>query len=989
MRLDLEKLRARLSADDAPDQWSSLDQLAGSPEFDRWASAEFPAAWEEAKGSRLKRRGFLELMGASFGLAGLTSACVKQPEESIVTYVRQPEELVPGKPVHYASAFEREGYGTGVVVETHMFRPTHLAGNPNHPDSAGRTDPQTQASVLALWDPDRSRSVKRRGNNAVWSQFVNELGPKVTELSNRAGAGLRILAGGVSSPTLLNFVQEVLRKLPAAQVHHYQPCSRFSMYEGARQAFGEALEVRYDLSRARTVLSIDADFMGSMPGAIRHQHQLMGRRNDFERTEAWARLYVAEPTPTVGGASADHRMRVRSSACGALVGHIAAQLGVDVRGARVFDDPFVEAAIQDLKQAGRFGAIIVGDDQPPEVHALALAANQKLGAIGSTVVLTQPVLARTDDPQASLRSLVSDMNAGAVDTLIVLDTNVVHSAPPDVDFTAALDKVDLRIHVGPYFDETAFFAHWHVPESHYLERWSDVRATDGTVSIIQPTISPLYPTRSRMDVLGLFIGDDRSDLERVKSHWQGLLGQTGFDQIWQRALHDGVVDGTAFPARFPGLAKDRFEVAAPLDGLELDFDPDPNIGDGRFANNGWLQELPRPLTKLVWDNAVLLSPATAADLGVEAFDQVEVQVGERSVKGGVWVLPGQADEVATVHLGFGRSRGGRVAEESGFDAYPIRASSFVAGSISATGEKVRLACTQDHFRMQGRSLVRSASLQTFERDPAFAQHADHVKLLTLYQPFEYKGHKWGMTINLSSCTGCNSCIVACQSENNISVVGKQEALHGREMHWIRVDRYFTGSVDAPSISFQPVTCMMCENAPCETVCPVNATVHGPEGLNQMVYNRCVGTRYCSNNCPYKVRRFNFRLYSDFETESLKGQKNPDVTIRSRGVMEKCTYCVQRINRASIDARVKRDGELRTDEVRTACQDACPTGAIVFGDLNDENAQVAKNARQPVNYTLLKELNAVPRTTYMARVVNPSPSYPQTREPGHEVHEHER
>jgi molybdopterin-containing oxidoreductase family iron-sulfur binding subunit len=974
MNMDLDHLRSKLCADDAPTHWSSLEELAGSPEFDRWASAEFPDAWEEAKSSQLGRRDFIRLMGASLGLAGLTQACVKQPEEHILPYVRQPEEIVPGRPLHYASAFPRDGYATGVLVETHMYRPTHLAGNPEHPDSLGRTDPQTQASVLSLWDPDRSRSVKQRGNNAVWSQFVNALGPKITELSNRAGAGLRVLMGPTSSPTLIAAVKELLGKYPAAQVHLHQPLPRTAMYDGTKLAFGEPLEVRFDLQRARTVLAVDADFMGQMPGAIRHQAHLMGRRNDFDRTKEWARLYVAEPSPTLGGGVADHRLRVSRGRCGALLAQVAASLGVDVEAPEAFDPSFVNAVTEDLRQAGRHGVVMVGDGQPPEVHALALAVNQRLGAIGSTVLLTEPVLARTDDPVASVQALVRDAVAGDVDTLVVLDCNPIYDGPTDLDWVKAFENVELRIHVGPVFDETAEYCHWHVPQHHYLESWSDVRAVDGTLSIVQPTIEPLYSSKSPLDVLGLFVADDRSDYDRVRDQWKTILGEADFEASWRRALHDGALRGSAFPVRTPPLGGFKFTAPADVAGLEVQFEPDPNVGDGRYANNGWLQELPRPFSKLTWDNAVLISPVTAEALSIASFDEVEVTVDERSVVGTAWVLPGQADDVLTVHLGMGRRQGGHVANGAGFDAYAIRpgAARRSSGSIRSTGQKHRLACTQDHFRMQGRALVRSGTVNGFEKDPHFATHADHVKLLTLWEPYEYKGRKWGMTINLSSCTGCNTCVVACQSENNISVVGKDEVMVGREMHWIRVDRYYSGSVEDPETSFQPVTCMMCENAPCETVCTVNATVHGPEGLNQMVYNRCVGTRYCSNNCPYKVRRFNFRLYSDFENEAPKGQKNPDVTIRSRGVMEKCTYCVQRINRASIAARVHGDGEMKTDEVKTACQEACPTGAIVFGDLNDPDAQVAKNAQLPVNYALLRELNARPRTTYLARILNPNP-----------------
>ncbi|MEM6369487.1 MAG: TAT-variant-translocated molybdopterin oxidoreductase [Myxococcota bacterium] len=972
--LDIATLRARLEADDGPDRWTSLDNLARTPEFESWASSEFPSAWEEARLSDVKRRDFLKIMGASMGLAGLTSACVRQPEEKIYAYVRQPEELLPGVPLHYASAIERAGYGTGVLVETHMYRPTHLAGNPDHPDSRGGTDPQVQASVLGVWDPDRSQNIVDRGNTSSWSQFVVEVAELLPALARSGGQGLRVLTGAVGSPLLAEHIERFLSVFPEARWHQWEAASRWNAHAGAKMAFGDVLEARYELSDAKTVFALDADFLGNMPGAIRHEKDLMGQRNDFDRVDEWARIYVAEPSPTPVGAVADHRVRIRASAVGALLGAVAEALGIDVQGPK--DEghgDFVKAVVDDLREAGPRGVVIVGDDQPAEVHALAFAINDRLGAIGRTVKMSDPVLHRPEDHQASLAQLSEDMDAEKVDILLMLGVNPLFDAPADSTFRGAFEKVGLRVHVGEYIDETAELSHWHVPRHHYLESWGDCRAVDGTVSIVQPTMKPLYASKSFGDVLDLFLGKNNvGDHERLLASYEAKLGKKEMAGVWNKALHAGVLAGSARPPRQPSLQTRKFTVPEPSKGLEIDFDADPNVFDGRYANNAWLQELPRPLSKITWDNAAYVSPTTADALGLKPMDLVELEVDGRVLEVAAWILPGQADEVVTLHYGLGRRIGGTVARDTGFDAFKLRTaahSSFGPVEVRKREGRYPIACVQDHFHMEGRSIVRSSTVERFKKDPAFAKKADHVKMLTLWEPYEYKGHKWGMTINLSSCTGCNTCIVACQSENNISVVGKDEVYRGREMHWVRIDRYFDGSLDDPNISFQPLSCVMCENAPCETVCPVNATVHGPEGLNQMVYNRCVGTRYCSNNCPYKVRRFNFRLYSDYETESLKGQKNPDVTVRSRGVMEKCTYCVQRLNRAKIQAEVHGDGKLPTDSVKVACQDACPSGAIVFGDLNDPESQVAKNYKHPTNYSPLKELNTKPRTTYLARVTN--------------------
>ncbi len=642
---------------------------------------------------------------------------------------------------------------------------------------------------------------------------------------------------------------------------------------------------------------------------------------------------------------------------------------------------------------------MAGDQQPPAVHALAHAINAKLGNVGKTLFYTAPVEAAWVDHAASLRELVADAQAGRVDLLLIVDANPVYTAPPELGLREALDALARRpgafvAHAGLHDDETAERCHWHLPLAHALEAWSDLRAADGTVSLVQPLIAPLYDGKSAHEVLAAFTQrPDRSGYDIVRERWQAQW-PADFEARWRKALHDGLVEGTALPekaveARLGDWAQQAPAAAAA--GVEVAFRLDPTVGDGRHANNGWLQELPKALTKITWQNAALLSPRTAERLGVTVrssargapVDVVEVECGGRKLRAPVWIVPGHADECVTLHLGYGRRRAGRVGNGLGFDAYALRSAespwSAAGATVRRTGEQAILASTQDHWtielgeQVERRHLVRSATFAEYQADPHFAAKQGHAppRELTLYPEHKYEGHAWGMAIDLNSCVGCNACVVACQSENNIPVVGHEQVALGREMHWMRIDRYYAGALDAPETRHQPVTCMHCENAPCEVVCPVAATVHSDEGLNDMVYNRCVGTRYCSNNCPYKVRRFNFFLYQDWDTPSLKMMRNPDVTVRSRGVMEKCSYCVQRINQARIDA--KNEGrDLQDGDVRTACQQVCPAEAIVFGDLNDPQSRVARLKSDPRHYGILEDLNTRPRTTYLASVRNPNP-----------------
>ncbi len=992
--LDLATLRARLHGARGREYWRSLEELADTAEFRDLLEQEFPQhseAWDRP----VNRRQVLQVMAASLGLAGLT-ACT-QPVHKIVPYVTPPEEVVPGKPLFFATAFQQSGVAQGLLVESHMGRPTKIEGNPDHPASLGATDAVAQASLLTMYDPDRSQAVVRLGNISSWISLQAMLESEREAKKESQGAGLRVLTETVTSPTLAAQLRELLRQFPSARWHSYEPAGCDNVRAGSLLAFGEAVNTYYRFDRADVVLSLDADFLHAGPGCVRYTHDYIARRQaGIERGEM-NRLYVVETTPTSTGAMADHRLALRACEMEAFAWALAEAVGAEKQAPAL--PPMVQARARwiaalarDLRKRPGASIVLAGPEQPPVVHALAHKINHALGNLDQTVFHTAPLEADPMDQapaSGGLAELVADMRAGKVDLLFILGGNPVYYAPADLNFVENLHKVRLAVHLGLYQDETAWLCHWHVPEAHYLEAWSDTRAYDGTISIIQPLIAPLYSGNSAHELLAAFIEARRSGYDIVRDYWKAQwqagarAGQpalaANFEAWWRKALHDGFIAGSALPPKPVKLKAEPLEASPPPpESMELVFRPDPNIGDGRYANNGWLQELPKPVTKLTWDNAAYVSPATAQHLGVESTDVVELRLDGRSVRAPVWIVPGQAGNSITVHLGYGRARAGRVGNGAGFNAYRLRSSSapwFSTGiAVGKTGERYPLVVTQDHSSMEGRDIVRAADLEEYRKDPRLFEKEEEPAPppgLSLYPEWKHEGYAWGMAVDLTRCVGCNACVVACQAENNIPVVGKDQVAVSREMHWIRVDRYYKGPANDPETYFQPVMCQHCENAPCEVVCPVAATTHSPEGLNEMVYNRCVGTRYCSNNCPYKVRRFNFLAYSDWGEPSLKLMHNPNVTVRSRGVMEKCTYCVQRINRAKIEAE-KEDRQVRDGDLQTACQQACPAGAIVFGNLNDPNSRVSKLKAGPLNYGLLAGLNTRPRTSYLARLRNPNP-----------------
>ncbi len=977
-RLDLAALRARLASESGPQYWRSLEAAAETPEFQQWLHREYPAgASEWADGPN--RREFLKIMAASIGLAGL-AACTRQPQEKMLPYVKQPEDLVQGIQMQYATAMTLGGYATGLLVESHEGRPTKIEGNPDHPMSLGAASVFHQASVLELYDPDRTHTVLRAGETSSWEEFLADLVPALHEQIAKGGAGLRLLTENITSPTLLAQIGELLKKFPQAKWHQYEPWGQ----EAASQD-GPGVP-HYDFSKAKVIVALDSDFLSTHPASLAYARQFARGR---AAGEGMSRLYVAEPTPTITGSMADHRL-----ACGAGdLAQLATWFGFVVdnreRTPRQETAAWVTAVFADLSANKGAGLVLAGEGQPPLVHRIARRINEECGNVGSTVTYHAPTAASPDLSASSLAALADAMHAGQVELLVQIGGNPAYNAPADLDFAGAMGKVKRHIHHGLFYNETAQRCQWHLPLAHYLESWGDALAFDGTPSIIQPLIEPLYEGRTAYQLLDALIFEQtaRSAYDIVRRHWEGAQEGMEAEKTWRKMVHNGFAPPAPVPGGDVSTAVNAMGApvgsgqAAETGEYEIVFKPDPAVWDGRFSNNGWLQELPKPITKLTWDNAALVSPELAHRMGLNNEDVVELTFKGRSVHAPVWIMPGQAENSVTLHLGYGRTAAGRVGNGQGVNAYALRTSDAMGFGSGLQIKKVegvtwRLAASQDHHTLAGRDVYRAGTLEEYRKDPAFAPDGskgeDPARDETLYPPdHTYPGYAWGMSIDLNTCIGCNACVVACQSENNIPIVGKGEVINGREMHWIRVDGYFRGDMDNPEMYHQPVPCMHCENAPCEVVCPVAATVHSPEGLNEQVYNRCIGTRYCSNNCPYKVRRFNFFQWPDNTTLTFKMQRNPDVSVRSRGIMEKCTYCVQRINEAKITSQ-KEDRKVFDGEIKTACQQTCPTEAIVFGDINDPNSRVSRLKKQPRNYGMLAELNTRPRTTYLARVTNPNP-----------------
>ncbi len=995
--MTLEAVRRELKNAKGKRYWRSLDELANTPEFQAAVEREFPSAAQEWI-DPVSRRGFLKLMGASMALAGL-AGCTKQPDEPIYPYIKAPEDLILGKPMYFATAHPFTTGAVPLLVKSDEFRPIKVDGNPEHAYNHGGSDPYSQGTLLDLYDPDRSQHVTYRGESREWTEFAEALRDKVT--STKDGTGIYFLSATILSPTLARQWKEVQTAWPKAKLVQYDPA-----LVGTFLASG--INVQYDLTGADLIVSLDADFLSgaSYPGFHKLVRDYAARRKQPEN--GMNRLYAVESTTTTTGMKAEHRLGLRASEIPAFAAALAAAVGVTGINAPSYawtdeQKKFLAAVAKDLKANAGKSAVLQGLYQDQSVAVLALAINNALGNVGKTVsVASDPAIPIPSDQLADFKSLVADLNAGKVDWLVILNANPIYDAPADLNFADAFNKANIVAHLGSHYDETGQQAHWHIPAAHYLESWSDARAYDGTVSIVQPMIDPLYGGHTAHHVLQALLNEPMvSPYDAVRETWKPVI-KGDFEAGWRKALHDGWIADTAGVnlgfANFLWHPSSQVPAPTPKDSLEIIFRPDPNIYDGRWNNVGWLQELPKPVTSLSWDNAAIVSGATLTRLGLEEDDIVELCVGNGKVNAPVIVAPGHPDNSVTVYLGYGREFAGRVGSGQGFNAYLIRntwAPFYATGSIRKLEGKWGIAITKSHyhdqrgttFGQQGqgnnsleadealgpRGIIRYATLDEFKANPNFAHEGERYDTpsrdTSLFPNWAYnEANAWAMSIDMNSCTGCNACIVSCYAENNIAVVGKQQVRIGRNMQWLRIDSYFEGDLAAPRAHFQPMNCQHCENAPCEQVCPVGATVHSPEGLNVMVYNRCIGTRYCSNNCPYKVRRFNFLLFSDYETESLKLMRNPDVTVRSRGVMEKCTYCLQRINAAKIDAD-KENRNIRDGEIVTACQQACPAEAIVFGNINDPASRVSKLRAQQRSYQVIADQNARPRTQYLAEVLN--------------------
>ncbi|HWG77308.1 MAG TPA: 4Fe-4S dicluster domain-containing protein [Steroidobacteraceae bacterium] len=961
-----------------------------------------------------ERRRLLGMMAATAALAG--AGCSAPDERYLVPYAMGPEQLLPGVPVLYATALAERGYGIGALVETNDGRPTKVEGNPRHPASLGSTTPQMQASVLQLWDPARSSVPLHRGQIGLWPQLQTAIESQRDALEKSAGAGLHILMRPSSSPLLASQLDRIRERYPRMQIAVYDPLASDSPASGARLAFGRALEPIYHFDRARVVLTLDADFLQGQPGSVRYARELVSQRIP-DRGADMSRLYAIESTPGLIGALADHRLAARPDQIEALAYRLAHAFAIPAPAALAPSAAmrWEQGLLADLRAHRGACLVIPGDGMPPAVHALAYALNEQLGTPGTTHAYLEPFGYQPTSSSGSLdslRRLTEAAAAGAVQLLLIIDGNPVYDAPVDLQFAAALARVPQSLHLSAYVDETSTACTWHVPATHAFEQWGDLRADDGTVSVVQPLIAPLYGGHSAHELLDLLTPLQASEAHaQLQALWRAR-GGADFDASWREWLRAGLIDGTAAPAASARLqlatlpapqgtaSAQSVPTASPVAtqsapasrAVQLIFIADQSIRDGQWSNNAWLQELPRSMSKLTWGNAAYVSPRTAAALGVQTGDEIwlEQQTGgasARPVRAGVWVLPQQPDECITLPLGYGRTSAGPVGDGVGFDAYPLRLAAapwYGQALARRAGTRWSPALTQRDLTLHGRDeLLPLATLQHFRREPHFATASEEERVPdhTLYPPYPYPGYKWAMTIDLNACIGCNACTIACQAENNIPTVGAEQVRLGRVMHWLRIDRYEDERLEAVDpldpagtartrTLFQPVPCMQCENAPCEEVCPVEATVHDSQGLNVQVYNRCIGTRFCSNNCPYKVRRFNFLQYSNQSVDALKALQNPDVSVRRRGVMEKCTYCLQRIERARIAAELEHRG-VRDGEVVTACQAACPTQAIRFGNLNDPQAQVRTTKASPRNYSLLGQLNTRPRTTYLARVLNPA------------------
>lgn len=1011
--------------------WRSLDHLAETPEFQQWLEREFPQGASEWT-DPVSRRHFVKIMSASFLLAGfgLAGTGCRRPESRILPFAKMPENYIHGVPQFYATAMPTRSGALPLVVRSNEGRPTKVEGN-----NTG-TDRFAQASILNLYDPDRATRFMRAGNTAQPAEALQGLAEVGRQSQTNGGKGLCILAERSTSPTRHRLQQMLAEKLPQSRWFTYDPVDSAIHRRAAKAAFGSDVEPYPDYANAQIILSLDCDFIGNEEN-VHNSIRGFAQNRDPELKDQMNRLYAVESLMTLTGMNADHRLRLPASAIIQIAAAIAAEVGVSNAAKPSLPDgvdpAWIKECAADLARHKGRSLVVAGTRQPQAVHLLAHAINAALGNIGKTVHFHRVPALR----EGNLADLAQALNSGQVETLVILGGNPVYTAPSDLDWAKTQRKAKTIVRLSYYEDETTALTDLHLPEAHYLESWGDALTATGVLVPVQPLIEPLFGGLTEIEVLARLLGlNPATPYELVRETFKARIGQGDMEATWKRFLHDGMLTGSGpgpvnvqFNPQALAQATQNLRTQAPSkDSLELVFHRDYSLDDGRYNNNGWLQELPDPVTKITWDNVVLMSRKTAVELGVQSTDLVEISFGGNTIQGPAWVQPGMADYSLGLALGYGREKTGRVGHKTGFNVYPLRRSGTehiaLGATVKAVGKTYPISCTQDHWSLEGRPIIREASLEQFQKYPDFARRMNlqeppvHAPLYpNPLEKLEKIGlHQWGMSIDLNRCVGCSACVLACQSENNVPIVGKDQVKRGREMHWLRIDRYYSGNpkkrkfvdsykkdqkqqhdewVDDPQTLTQPMLCQHCEAAPCENVCPVNATVHDQEGLNVMVYNRCVGTRYCSNNCPYKVRRFNYFDYNkrpitelykgpfgqrkSDEWDLLKMIKNPDVTVRMRGIMEKCTFCIQRIESAKIQQKNKAGGSgdvvIPTDSFTTACASACSSQAIVFGNLNDPNSRVSRLKTLERDYTVLEFLLTRPRTTYLARVRNMNPAMP--------------
>lgn len=1012
--------------------WKSLNELAQNKEYQKYVEREFPENATEMT-DQVSRRSFLRVMGASIALAGFASC--RKPVQKILPFSKMPEDVVLGEPLFYATSMPFQNAVTGLLVETIEGRPRKIEGNKEHPSSHGGTNIYQQAEILNLYDPDRSRSPQRNGEAVSMSDFVLFAEEHFADREQP----ILFIDEANSSPTYHRLKEQILEQFPNAEWVTFEPFSDSNAIEGTQTAFGQRLRTVNHFDRASIIVSFDDDFMsphGSI-NSVENIYKINQTRKVSSPDDDMSRFYCVENNFTSTGSFADHRLRVKTSEIPSFIYALAARLSGEVNGLSAFsgvsnkfsDHEWMNVLASDLLNNRGNSLLTAGSQHAPAVHAAVAAINVALGNNGNTVTYHELPFQADRDENEAFQNAINDMQAGNYSTAVLIGTNVAYTAPANLNIQQALENVETKIHLSDYITETSRLCNWHVNRAHFLESWGDGLSYSGQRSIIQPQIRPLFGGISEIELLSAILnGDDPVGYDLVRETWQNSISGD-FEEQWEQILHDGIDTNSGFessPVSISGNLESAIQQALSaeaIEGIEISIKPDNKLFDGRYANNSWLQELPEAMTKVTWDNVALMSPATAVSLGIDPersfssdeVPMVRITANDTTIEIAAWVQPGHADDSITLTTGYGRENIGRVADGVGVDTYPLRTSSnmfYQAAEVQATGTTYTIACTQDHQSLEGRDMIRKASLEQYRENPDFAsyesQHGYEVPGLEeaieteenpkgpislfdeQYGP-DYEP-QWGMAIDLNSCFGCGVCTIACQAENNIPVVGKREVARRRIMHWIRNDRYYAGDEENPEAYHQPVPCMHCELAPCEQVCPVAATTHSDDGMNQMAYNRCIGTRYCANNCPFKVRRFNFFNYSKEylttgdDPEIIQMAMNPDVTVRFRGVMEKCTYCVQRVNRAKIKSKIERGTPKPQDgAVQTACQQACPSNAITFGDLTDPDSVVSQQKRNNRNYVMLQEINVRPRTSYLARLNNPNTELKPTTNDTHSQH----